>query len=430
MKSAVRTRSGRSCLALSALALGACTSNPIRPIPIPDSGRFDAAGFDAGTPEADGGPVDAPMRDAQLDPDAACAAAVAEAPVERLPVDIIWVIDNSASMVDEIDQVRMGLNAFAARLDASDLDYRLIVLSLRGSTMVSGRFPICVPPPLAGPSCSDGPRFFHISVDIKSTQPIEQILGTLAQSSGYTEGHTSGVGGAAWRHLLRVGATKTIVVVTDDNARTCARSGGATCQPGDPPLTETSLEDFPGGEHPFNSRQLGPGIRTAEYGSLFEGYTFNAIYGWGSASDPDVACGAGASPGQTYTALVARTGGVRAQVCDGPSAWGPFFDGVADTVERTSRIECEIALPPPPDGSVLSPTRVNVQMRGVSGVSRVPGVADLAACDPVRGGWYYDDRAMPTRVFLCPATCDLAQTEVRGEGNGLDVLFGCDTIPI
>ena len=78
----------------------------------------------------------------------------------------------------------------------------------------------------------------------------------------------------------------------------------------------------------------------------------------------------------------------------------------------------------------LNPSRVNVQIRGSSGVIRVPGVADMSGCDAARGGWYYDDRARPTRVILCPASCDAAQAEVSGETTGLDVLFGCDTDPI
>ncbi len=401
------------------------------------SPRFDAArvdgaidagpGFDAGEPR-DAGSVDAPI---VLDPDAACAMASVAVDVERLPVDVIWMIDNSSSMAPAIVEVQRGMNAFADRIFASGLDYRLILLSLRGTAPVGGRYPICIPPPLAGAACADGTRFFQVDVDVRSTQPIEQLLGTLAQTTGYTM--ADAVGSAPWRTLLRDGATKTIVVVTDDNARTCARPVG-TCLATDPPLTDTSLEDFPGGGNPFNTRELGPGIRTATYGELFTGYTFDAIYGWGSETDPSVRCTypdatMPPSPGYTYTTLVTRTGGVRAQICDGSAAWTPFFDAVATGVIRASRIVCELAMPPPPAGMLLDPRRVNVAVQGASGSTTLPYVGSAAACDPMRGGWYYDDATTPTRVILCPASCDFARTDTAA-GGGLGVIFGCESILI
>lgn len=401
-----------------------------------DGGRpFADAAIDAtqpfdGGPPRDVGPVDAPVI---LDPDAACAMASVPAVVERLPVDVIWVVDNSGSMQPAIDQVRTGLNAFADQIFASGLDYRVILLSLRGTAPISSRYPICIPPPLGTAGCGDGERFFHVDVDIRSTQPIEQILGTLGQTDGY--GESADVGSTPWRHLLRDGATKTIVVVTDDNARTCARPAG-TCSAADPPLTETSLEDFPGpAGNPFNSRTLGPGLRTAAYGALFEGYTFDAIYGWGSETDPSVRCAFSdgtmpSSPGYTYTTLVARTGGVRAQICDGAAAWGPFFDAVATSVVRNSRIACEVDLPPPPDGSLLDPRRVNVVIRGASGATTIPYSGSAGACDPARGGWHYDDASAPTRVILCPSTCDFAREETATTSGGLDVVFGCESVLI
>jgi hypothetical protein len=291
---------------------------------------------------------------------------------------------------------------------------------------------MCIPPPLAGPSCADGARFFQVEVDVRSTQPVEQLLGTLAQTTGYLS--TDAVGSMPWRALLRAGATKTIVFVTDDNARTCARPLGATCAAADPPLTETSLEDFPGGGNPFNSRVLGPGLLQPTYGDLFRGYVVDAIYGYGSDTDPDAICtypGGGMPPaaGHTYTALVARTGGTRARICDGPAAWGPFFDAVATGVVRSSRIECEVALPPPPDGMMLDPRRVNVAVRSPSRTTTLPYVGTPAACDPTRGGWYYDSATAPTRVLLCPLSCDYARTETA-DGGGLDVIFGCASILI
>src|SRR4051794_16138695 len=55
---------------------------------------------------------DAQSEDPALTEDAACAAVSQEAVAVALPVDIIWVVDNSASMASSIDEVQAGLGAF------------------------------------------------------------------------------------------------------------------------------------------------------------------------------------------------------------------------------------------------------------------------------------------------------------------------------
>jgi hypothetical protein len=54
----------------------------------------------------------------------------------------------------------------------------------------------------------------------------------------------------------------------------------------------------------------------------------------------------------------------------------------------------------------------------------VPNVGDEASCDPVTGGWYYDDPQSPEVILLCPATCD----EVNQQNLDVDILVGCETI--
>lgn len=379
--------------------------------------RRDTGTSDTGSDAADdSGPRDASTDAPVVDLDAACATAVETAEVEILPVDIIWVVDNSASMETAITQVQLGLNDFARRIEMSGLDFRVIMLSLRGPSSPDGRFPVCIPAPLSGDSsCGDGPRFFQSSVDIRSTQPLEQFLGTLGQTPGFADGESRG--GPAWHALLRPEASKTIVVVSDDDSR----------------LSAAQFETYAGGTNPFNSTTLPPGILDTSWDGLFANYTFSGLYGWGSETDPTETCmfsdgSVPDNPGETYTALVSRTGGVRAQICDGASAWGPFFDAVASTVEETARISCEIPLPPPPDGMMIDADKVNVILSGSMASSVLPKVADAAACGPA-GGWYYDDDDAPTQVILCPDSCDDANELVRDEGAaGVEVQFGCDTL--
>jgi hypothetical protein len=422
------------------LAVGAglggagCTSRS-GTIPIPDGGPSvdmgsgDTGLNDAGPGDMGSGFPDVYVPDVGLSPDAACDFATSSATLTRVPADIIWIVDNSGSMMPAIDAIRTGINGFADQLVRSDLDYRMIMLSAR-----TGMYSICVPEPLAGPSCADGARFFQTDVSIRSTQPIEQVIGTLAQSTGYAMGDSRG--GAPWLNLLRDGATRTFVMVTDDNQRTCDTTTG--CQAGDPPLTVTSLEDFPGGGNPYNTSVLGPGILDPSYMGRFDGYTFDAIYGWGSDTDPTARCTypGGTQPpsaGPTYTALVTRTGGVRAQICDGAAAFGPFFDAIAASVIRGAPVNCDIDIPAPPPGRTFTPGRVNVIVRSPTSsdyVGHVP-MDSMSNCDPTRGGWYYDNGTTPTQIRLCPASCDHARAVVTGgTDSGIDVQFGCASVPI
>ncbi len=171
---------------------------------------------------------------------------------------------------------------------------------------------------------------------MKSTQPLEQILGTLGQTQGYALGDIRG--GEPWKDQLRPDATKTFVVVTDDNSR----------------MSATEFETFKGGTNPYlGSTQLPPGLLDPSWNGLFDGYRFDGIYGWGSDNDPSVMCKyqdgtLPASPGPTYTVLVNKTVGVRAQICDGAQAWGPFLQAVAQAVSQTSKLSCTLDLPAPP----------------------------------------------------------------------------------
>ena len=376
---------------------------------------------DLGTPPdlgpPDLGPVDAfvPPLDMPFDPDMACTSAGAEAVLERLPADIIWVVDNSSSMQDEIENVKAGINAFADFIAATGVDYRVIMLSKRGLGVSGTRYAVCVPPPLAGDdACGNGPRFFHSSVDILSTQPLEQILGTLGQTTGYTA--LDSRGGEPWRDWLRPEASKTFVVVTDDNARLSAtnfenfRGPAPATEWRNPATTSTSLF-------------LPPGILQPEWGGLFDGYRFSGIYGWNCPA------GGGADPGATYTELVTSTGGVRADICAPPSTWGTFFESIATEVVRATRVSCDLAIPETPAGLMFSPSRINVEVRRGGGATMLRRtVGGLAGCASTPNGWYYDDDTTPTRVILCPAACELAQDPAGAGETSVQVQFGCESI--
>ena len=385
------------------------------------------------TKDGDPGDVAAPRDSTDDGPviadDAACFKGVAVADTYSLPVDIIWIVDSSSSMRPAIEQVRIGLNDFAAMIGETGIDYRVIMLALRNkeiSVVLTGsgqgnsgqRFAVCIPPPLAGDDdCGNGERFYHSSIDIRSTQPLEQFLGTLDQTQGYEIGQPRG--GEQWKDWLRPSATKSIVVVTDDNSR----------------LTPSEFEYYSGGTNPHSSGfRLPPGILHVSRNKLFDGYVFHGLYGWEREDDPGVRCrypdnSPAAASGSTYSYLVSTTGGVRAKICDGASAWGPFYDAVATAVTATTKIDCEFRIPEPVDGEeVVDPTLVNVHVVDDGQSTTVGKVNSSADCGP-GGGWYYDDNSNPTLITMCEATCEFAQTKVGpGKDGSIEVLMGCPSI--
>jgi hypothetical protein len=96
---------------------------------------------------------------------------------------------------------------------------------------------------------------------------------------------------------------------------------------------------------------------------------------------------------------------------------------------RTRALTCEYKLPAPSSG-VLDYSRVNVQYTAGSGeVINLGNVPDRAACDPQRGGWYYDvppgSAGAPSTVVICPASCDPIAADESGQ---IEIVLGCRTI--
>ncbi|MND04728.1 hypothetical protein D3C83_251350 [compost metagenome] len=53
----------------------------------------------------------------------------------------------------------------------------------------------------------------------------------------------------------------------------------------------------------------------------------------------------------------------------------------------------------------------------------MPFVGDASRC--AGGGWYYDDPAAPSRILLCPSSCDAVND---GSGGRVDIALGCETV--
>ncbi len=85
-------------------------------------------------------------------------------------------------------------------------------------------------------------------------------------------------------------------------------------------------------------------------------------------------------------------------------------------------LPCELAMPTS-NGQKVDPTKVNVTYTDQNGVDhaldQVPGAA---ACVP--SAWYYDDPAAPTKILLCPDTCQAVRAQASGK---IHIVLGCAT---
>lgn len=89
---------------------------------------------------------------------------------------------------------------------------------------------------------------------------------------------------------------------------------------------------------------------------------------------------------------------------------------------RANAVSCEFLIPDPPEGETLDPNAVTVRFTDSSGAEvPIPRAMDASQCG-VGPGWYYDNNITPTKIFLCPASCEAAQNDLQAT---LRVYFGC-----
>jgi hypothetical protein len=92
---------------------------------------------------------------------------------------------------------------------------------------------------------------------------------------------------------------------------------------------------------------------------------------------------------------------------------------------RQSTLSCDYKVPVPAMGT-LDPNKVNVIFTDAMGAKQtLLYVGAAASCDPMKGGWYYDDPANPTKIIVCKSTCDGFQNAV---GSKVDIQLGCATV--
>src|SRR5262245_17184359 len=125
-----------------------------------------------------------------------CAETSSEAKVGFAPADIIIAVDTSGSMGDEAQWTQANMNAMVQAIVGSGIDAHVVMISSSA---------ICVPAPLGSGTCPNDeklPNYRHVPQNVGSTNALSVLLTTYPQ----------------WQTSLRPNATKTFVVVSDDNS--------------------------------------------------------------------------------------------------------------------------------------------------------------------------------------------------------------------
>ncbi len=89
---------------------------------------------------------------------------------------------------------------------------------------------------------------------------------------------------------------------------------------------------------------------------------------------------------------------------------------------QAASIACSFDMPDAPPGKKIDPTQVEVKYTPSMGGMpvTVPKVPSAAQCG--NGGWYYDNEQAPTKINLCPGTCQQIQLD---NGASIEIALGC-----
>jgi hypothetical protein len=118
----------------------------------------------------------------------------------------------------------------------------------------------------------------------------------------------------------------------------------------------------------------------------------------------------------------ARSGGTsEAFLTDEGDASGSFVEAVLNITE--TEIACEYEIPVPPNmNEQIDPEKVQIVYTPQGGdpeeVPIVDGLSDCAEAE--NGGYYFDNKTAPTRIYVCPCTC------ARFGAGAVEVRLGCE----
>ena len=286
-------------------------------------------------------------------------------------------------MTEEKNFVQQNMNIFSQQIFLANIDHHVVLIA-----DPSPEGP-CINVPLGSGQCpndSKPPNYLHVNQSVGSTNALDIILATQPQ----------------WAASIRPGSVKHLVVISDDNSGMDAATFDAAFKALDADYAEYFFHAIVAYENPDE----------------FECFSGQAT------------CCAGFIPlsadvGQVYLDLVNLTGGVSGDLCE--QQFGPVFTQIAQSVLGTTPLACEWDIPDPPEGENFDPTKVNVELELDGAQQSIYYVENEAACAGGDGWYYFPDAVTPQTIRICPATCSKVQA---AEQASVDILFGCETIPI
>jgi hypothetical protein len=214
-------------------------------------------------------------------------------------LDLLWVLDNTASMADERTGLRRGAEALLARLDAAGVDWTLGVTTTGVGPAPSGSAPC--------PGGADGGESGRLF-------PVDRSMPRLLTPA--TPGRS-----AALLRLMEVGGchaieqglegavralTPPLVDQADDPRTAAPNDGNLGLRRADAALAVMVFSD----EDDESPREV-PLLT-----DLLERSAGGAPFAFGAAVAPEAGCATAVEPGRRYLEAVARTRGASANVCD------------------------------------------------------------------------------------------------------------------
>jgi hypothetical protein len=375
-----------------------------------------------------------------------CADAVVKADVTVKPVDVIFMIDVSGSMSEEINGIEKNINQnFAQIIGKSGIDYRIILLADHGP----GQFEVCIEEPLStipqggcatiSPSTPPGNKkgkFYHYSLanKMQSTDSICHMLNSLV---GNLKDDFS-LAPLGWIDWLRPEAYKAFVIITDDRM-SCTWTGVNPAY--------SFSEGF--ANSPAQAKSAAFDVDqalTVGWPKLFgtaqkRNYAFYSLVGIANknvAHDIDMPsnfiapnakpldaflptdaatkdkCSTAVNSGLAYQYLSKDTGGLRFPLCE-LNGYDVIFNAIASGVVAGATVPCEFPVPKPKDpNKKLDYKTVSVLYTPTKGsVQTFSQIADANACGAAKDKFYID--TMKDMIYLCPEACKLVKTDAMAK---------------
>ncbi|WP_437836860.1 hypothetical protein [Sorangium sp. So ce1153] len=382
-----------------------------------------------------------------LNPDTACVATSLQADYEQRPADIIFIIDNSESMTEEIESVQRNINQnFASIIDRSGIDYRVIMLSRHGSS--SAEQSVCIEAPLGSGSCapvpaapnSNPPHFYQYNLEVGSLDSLCLAIDTV-KGAIPPRGEATSPG---WSQWLRPDSLKVFVEITDDGADCSTRSLGADkvlTDDGDIKLYDLD-DDLPENENTAGGATSAEAFDAAlttvapEYFGTpsARNYMFFSFVGIKENTPPTAPwppdlpatweqCRPGSvDPGTTYQTLSVMTGGLRYPI-NQYDTYDAVFQAIADSVISGAKLSCEIEVPQAPGGHSIDLETVQIEYTPSNGGQKQT-FSQVKNPEECKAMSFYIDEGL---IRLCPDTCTMA---VQDNTASMNLLYGCSVDPL